>query len=108
MADHAENLFPDEINENEKIVFSEPQSNITGAACLAAKLRYWWCWIVAGTMLFFIAIPVLLVARIFNRPYWVYPWAHWGAGFWLRRCGAKMKVRGLENLEDGKSYVLIS
>jgi 1-acyl-sn-glycerol-3-phosphate acyltransferase len=108
MADHAENLFPDEIDKNEKIVFSGQQSNTSGTGRLGAKLLYWWCWIVAGTMLLFIAIPVLLIARIFNRPYWVYPWALWGAAFWLRRCGAKMKVSGLENLAPDKSYVLIS
>jgi 1-acyl-sn-glycerol-3-phosphate acyltransferase len=119
MADHAENPFPELpelIDKNAKIVFSEQQSNISaksGAAKnpakkLAGKLLYWWCWIVAATMLLLIAVPVLLTARVFNRPYWVYPWAHWGAGFWLRRCGAKMTVRGLENLDPDRSYVLIS
>ncbi len=96
------------IDKNAKIVFSEQQFNISGADRLAGKLRYWWCWLVAGTLLLLIAPPVLLTAQIFNRPYWVYPWAHWGAGFWLKCCGAKMKVRGLENLDPERSYVLIS
>jgi 1-acyl-sn-glycerol-3-phosphate acyltransferase len=108
MTDHAENPFPDLVDKNEKIVFSEQQSNISGFARLSGKLRYWWCWLVVGSLLFFIAIPLLLFARIINRPYWVYPWANWGAGLWLKACGAKLVVRGLENLDPGKSYVFIS
>lgn len=34
--------------------------------------------------------------------------ALWGAEVWLAACGAKIKVKGLENLEKGKSYVFIS
>lgn len=96
------------IAQNAKIVFSEQQSNISGAGGLTAKLRYWWCWFAAGAMLIVIAPPVLVVAWIFNRHSWVYPWAWWGAGMWLRACGAKMIVKGLENLEQGRSYVLVS
>ena len=112
MADHSENLFPDLIDKNAKIVFSEQQSNISanisGWAKLTGKLLYWWSWLVVGTLLLFIAPLVLLVAAIFNRPYWVYPWAHWGAGFWLKASGSKLVVKGLENLEADKSYVFIS
>lgn len=108
MADHSENLFPDLIDKNAKIVFSEQQSNISGFAKLTGKLFYWWSWLVVGTLLLFIAPPVLLVAALFKRPYRVYPWAHWGAGVWLKASGAKLVVRGLENLEPDKSYVFIS
>jgi 1-acyl-sn-glycerol-3-phosphate acyltransferase len=108
MAEHAENLFPDLIDKNAKIVFSAQQSNITGRSKAAGKLLYWWCWLVVAVLLLFIAMPLLIFARLINRPYWVYPWAHWGAGVWLKACGAKLVVRGLENLDPDKSYVLIS
>lgn len=108
MADHEENLFLDLIDKNAKIVFSEQQSNTPVRSKLLGKLLYWWCWVMASTMLLVIAPPALIIAMIFRRPYWVYPWAFWGAGFWLKRCGAKMTVRGLENLEPGRSYVLVS
>lgn len=114
MADHAENLFPDlpELQEliakNAKIVFSAQQSNIDGWSKFKGKLRYWWCWLVVSVLLLFIAMPLLLIARLINRSYWIYPWAHWGAGVWLKACGAKLTVKGLENLEPGKSYVFIS
>ena len=39
---------------------------------------------------------------------WLYPLAQWGAKTWLRACGAKVKVTGLEHIEDGRSYVFIS
>jgi 1-acyl-sn-glycerol-3-phosphate acyltransferase len=32
----------------------------------------------------------------------------WGAKNWLRACGTKVRVTGLENLEDGKQYVFAS
>ncbi len=96
------------VDKNAKIVFSAQQSNITGRSKLAGKLLYWWCWLVVGTMLLFIALPLLIIARLINRPYMLYPWAHWGGDLWLKACGADVVVKGLENLEPGKSYVLIS
>lgn len=111
MIDHNEEPFldlPSLIAKNAKIVFDCPQSNISGLAKLTGKLRYWWCWVAASAMLLAIAPPVLLLALIFNRPYWVYPWAWWGATTWLKACGAKLDVRGLENLDPNRSYVLAS
>lgn len=113
MTDHAENPFLDLIERNEKIVFSAQQSNISAADIssgkkLAGKLRYWWCWLVVGVLLLFIATPLLIFTALLNRRYWVYPWAIWGAGFWLKACGTKLVVKGLENLDPERSYVFIS
>jgi 1-acyl-sn-glycerol-3-phosphate acyltransferase len=108
MTQHEDNLFPDLIDKNAKIVFASEQNNIQGRSRFWGKLRYWWCWVVASVLLLSIAPPVLLTAMIFNRPYWVYPWAFWGAGAWLWLCGAKMNVSGLENLDPARSYVLAS
>ena len=72
------------------------------------KLRYWWCWFVAGSLLLFIATPALIFLWIINRRMWLYPLAQWGAKTWLRACGATVKVTGLENLEEDRSYVFIS
>ncbi|MFN0277619.1 MAG: lysophospholipid acyltransferase family protein [Pyrinomonadaceae bacterium] len=73
-----------------------------------AKFRYWWCWFVAGLLLLFIATPALIFLWIINRRIWLYPLASWGARNWLKACGAKVKVTGLENLEDDRSYVFVS
>ncbi|HEV7644368.1 MAG TPA: lysophospholipid acyltransferase family protein [Pyrinomonadaceae bacterium] len=116
MTDHAENLFLDLIERNEKIVFSAQQSNISApdsptigsGAKLIGKLRYWWCWLVVTVLLLFIATPLLIFTALLNRRYWVYPWAIWGAGFWLKACGTKLVVKGLENLDPERSYVFIS
>ena len=59
-------------------------------------------------MILFLATPLLLITRILNRPYWVYPWAIWGAGVWLKACGTRLSVKGLENLDPQRSYVFIS
>lgn len=45
---------------------------------------------------------------IINRRIWLYPLAKWGAKTWLRACGARVNVTGLEHIEDGRSYVFIS
>jgi 1-acyl-sn-glycerol-3-phosphate acyltransferase len=111
MTEHAENPFSDLIERNEKIVFSAQQSNIAGLTAwswLAGKLRYWWCWLVVSVLLLFIATPLLIFTAFMRRPYWIYPWAIWGGGFWLKMCGTDVVVRGLENLEPDKSYVFIS
>ncbi len=94
-----------EARENKKLTFPVRQSN---KSRVLGKLRYWWSWIVAGTLLLFIATPALIFVWIINRRMWLYPLTHWGARTWLTACGAKVDVKGLENIEDGRSYVFIS
>jgi len=93
------------IRENKKIVFPFEKDN---KSRLFGKLRYWWCWLAAGTMLLFIGLPAVLFLWIINRRLWLYPLALWGAKTWLRACGTKVEVKGLENLEEGKQYVFAS
>jgi len=105
MTDHYSQITLGAIQENKKIVFPTVQSN---KSRFAAKLRYWWCWIVAGSMLLFIAAPALVVLSIINRRTWLYPLALWGAKNWLAACGAKVKVTGREHINESKSYVFAS
>lgn len=93
------------IRDNKKLTFPVQKSN---KSRLAGKLRYWWCWFVAGVLLLFIATPALIFLSIINRRMRLYPLAKWGAGIWLGACGAKVRIRGTENLEDGRAYVFIS
>ncbi len=98
--------FPLEaINENKKLSFPVKQSN---KSRLSGKLRYWWSWFVAGSLLLLIATPALILLWIINRRIWLYPLAQWGAKTWLRACGAKVKVTGTENLDPQKTYVFAS
>jgi len=92
-------------DKNQKLAFSvrEPEGSR-----FAARLRYGWCWFVAGTLLLFIATPALIILWIINRRIWLYPLAAWGARVWLKACGAKVLVTGQENLDDNRSYVFVS
>ncbi len=92
-------------NENQKLIFPV---KITDGSRFAAKLRYWWCWLVAGMLFLLVGTPTLIVLWIIDRKMWLYPIGQWGANTWLRACGAKVKVTGRENLEDDRSYVFIS
>lgn len=94
-----------EIAANKKLVFPVKQSN---KSRIAGKLRYWWCWFVAGVLLLFVATPALIFLWIINRRIWLYPLALWGAKTWLAACGAKVKVTGLEHLDGETSYVFAS
>lgn len=94
-----------EKERNEKLTFPVPESN---KSRFVGKLRYWWCWIVAGSILLFVGAPALVVAWIANRREAIYPLALWGAKVWLKACGAKIKLTGHENLEHGQSYVFAS
>ena len=90
---------------NTKLTFPVKKSN---KSRLAGKLRYWWSWFVAGSLLLLVATPALIFLWIINRRIWLFPLAQWGAKTWLRACGARVKVTGLENLDPTVSYVFAS
>jgi len=93
------------IRENKKLTFPLQQSN---KSRLLGKIRYWWCWVAAATLLLVVGLPMVLILWIINQRVWLYPVALWGAKTWLQACGAKVRVTGLENLEEGKQYVFAS
>jgi 1-acyl-sn-glycerol-3-phosphate acyltransferase len=93
------------IAENKKLTFPVRESN---KSRISGKLRYWWCWFVAGALLLVVAVPALIFLWIINRRTWLYPLALWGARVWLNACGAKIVVKGTENLEEDRSYVFCS
>ena len=75
---------------------------------LSGKIRYWWCWFVAGTLLLIVGTPALIFLWLIRRRIWLYPLAFWGATTWLKACGARIKVTGTENLDPDVSYVFAS
>lgn len=93
------------IVENKKLTFPVKESN---KSRLAGKIRYWWSWLVAGTLILLIATPVMIVLFIINRRIWLYPFTAWGARTWLRACGATVTVRGGEQLDPDRNYVFVS
>ncbi|HEX6127249.1 MAG TPA: lysophospholipid acyltransferase family protein [Pyrinomonadaceae bacterium] len=105
MSAQLQHPFEEAIAKNQKLTFSVQKSN---KSPFAGKLRYWWCWFAAGALLLVVGAPGVIFVWLINRRLWLYPLALWGAKTWLRACGARVKVRGLENLEDGRSYVFAS
>jgi 1-acyl-sn-glycerol-3-phosphate acyltransferase len=93
------------IRENKKISFPFHESS---KSRISGKLRYWWCWTIAGTLLLVVGIPTLVVFGLLNRKMWIYPFTRWGANMWLKACGAKMRVTGAEDLPTDESFVFIS
>jgi len=98
-------VSPEAVKDNKKLVFAVNESN---KSRLAGKIRYWWCWLAAGSMLLFVGAPAVAFLWVINRRAKLYPLALWGAKTWLQACGAKIKVFGHENLEPDRSYVFIS
>lgn len=92
----------DELTENKLISFPVEQFS---KSRFIGKLRYWWAWFVAGTLLLVMGTPALLFLWAINRRMWIYPICRWGAKTWLRACGATVKVSGSENIVPGRSYV---
>ena len=105
MTEHLQNLPFEAIEQNKKLLFPVKESN---KSRFIGKLRYWWVWLAASVLLLFIALPVMIFLQIIKRRLWFYPWCLWGAQTWLNACGAKISVKGLENLEKGKGYVFAS
>ncbi len=95
-----------EIEQNKKIVYEPKDSNTK--SWLIGKLRYLRGMSAAALMFIFIALPVMAIAKIFNRPQILYPWCDWGAKIWLWACGANVKVFGKENLDANTSYVFVA
>lgn len=95
----------DAVSNNQKLVFPVQKSS---KSRFRGKLRYWWCWIVAGSMLLFIGAPALVLLWVVGRRESLFPLAQWGARTWLRASGARVRVRGLENIDPSRSYVFAS
>jgi 1-acyl-sn-glycerol-3-phosphate acyltransferase len=100
-----QNLSLELVRDNKKLVFPVKESN---KSRVMGKLRYWWCWFVAALLLLVIGGPTIPTFWILNRKRWLYPFALFGARTWLKACGARVQVTGLENLKEGESYVFIS
>ena len=98
-------VSPEAIRDNKKLIFPVEKSS---KSRLAGKIRYWWCWTVAGALLLFVAMPALVFLWIIDRRPWLYPLALWGAKTWLKACGARVLVFGRENLDPKQSYVFVS
>lgn len=86
-------------------MFPAKQSN---KSRLFGKLRYWWSWLVVGTIVLFIAAPLLVYYRFKKKRDAFFSWCDWGARVWLKASGVKVKVFGLENLEEGRQYVFVA
>ena len=93
------------IDQNSKLTYPFQKSN---KSRVAGKLRYWWSWFVAGSLLLVVATPALIFLWLINRRIWLYPLAQWGAKTWLKACGARVKVVGRENIDPDRAYVFAS
>ena len=85
-----------------------PESSTTVRRSFKRRLHYWWSLFVAGALLVVLATPILLFAWLVNKHDLVYPWAQFGARWWLRLSGVRVKVRGLELLDPKQTYVFVS
>jgi len=84
------------------------ESSITRHPSLRSRLLYWWSLFVAGALLLIFGPPAILVSAIAGHREWVYPWALFGGRNWLRLSGMKVRVRGLEQLDQKRSYVFVA
>ncbi|MGI8467828.1 MAG: lysophospholipid acyltransferase family protein [Pyrinomonadaceae bacterium] len=100
-----QNLPLEAIERNEKLTFPVKESS---KSLLVGKLRYWWGWTAAAFLLLFLAAPALVFLWTINRRAWLYPLCLWGAKIWLKACGAKVEVKGSENLDARKNYIFVS
>ena len=72
------------------------------------RLHYWWSLFVAGALLAICGPPILLFSWLVNKHDLVYPWALFGARKWLLLTGVRVRVKGLELLDQKQTYVFVS
>lgn len=106
MSEHLTESFSEKLAQNKKIVFPEQKFNTKRN--FTGRLWYFWSMTVVAFMVLIIAPPILLVLGLIRRREWFYPFARWGARWWLKLCGARIVTKGLENLEPDKAYVFAS
>jgi 1-acyl-sn-glycerol-3-phosphate acyltransferase len=73
---------------------------------LMGRAHYCWSLFVAAMLLLILGPPILTVSYL--RRHWVYPVARFGARAWLLFSGARVRVRGRENLVPRQSYIFIA
>lgn len=93
------------IKNNEKLIFPVKESN---KSRFIGKLRYWWSWLVVGSLVLFVVPVLLLFYRFRKKRDGFFNWCDWGAKIWLWCSGITIKVNGLENLEEGRQYVFVA
>ena len=84
------------------------ESSTTERRNFIRRLHYWWSMFLAGALLGILGPPILLFSWLVNKHELVYPWASFGARWWLRLSGVRIKVRGLELLDPKQPYVFVS
>ena len=84
------------------------ESSIREPRRLIHRMHYWWSLFVAGALLALLAPPILSVAWLLRDHDLVYPWALFGASWWLRLSGVKVKVIGLNLLDPQQTYVFVA
>ncbi|HVF45409.1 MAG TPA: lysophospholipid acyltransferase family protein [Pyrinomonadaceae bacterium] len=72
------------------------------------RLWYWWSLFAAAMLLLILGPPAIGLSLLLGNREKLYPWALFGGGMWLRLCGARVRVRGLEHLDPEQPYVFIA
>jgi 1-acyl-sn-glycerol-3-phosphate acyltransferase len=83
-------------------------SNTLPRRTLRGRLWLWWCIAAAGLLLLVLGPLPITFCWLLRRRTWLYPVCLFGAKTWLRLCGARVKVRGLEHLDPQQPYVFIA
>ncbi|HEY0404946.1 MAG TPA: lysophospholipid acyltransferase family protein [Pyrinomonadaceae bacterium] len=109
MTTHSDNPSTDQLEQGNATSTSRAEeSNTQNRPRLSRRLFYWWSLFVAGALLLVIGPPAILFAWLARRRHWLYPYALFGARTWLKLSGVKVRVRGLEHLDEQQPYVFIS
>src|SRR5215204_2534818 len=84
------------------------ESSTSGRRSFMRRLHYRWSLFVAGALLGICGPPILLFSWLVDKHDLVYPWALFGARKWLLLTGVRVRVKGLELLDQKQTYVFVS
>jgi 1-acyl-sn-glycerol-3-phosphate acyltransferase len=107
-SEHAEHPFAELLANNQKITFRAENSNTKQLPRFVGKLFNYWNLFAAGILVLIFAPPLMLIARLTGDNRFTQRGAMWGAATWLKLCGVRVAMRGLENVRADETYVFIS
>jgi 1-acyl-sn-glycerol-3-phosphate acyltransferase len=75
-------------------------------------LRYYWTFVVAGLLLLIMGPPLIIIGHVLRTVFgiegFIFPYAKFASRVYLWSAGARVHVKGMDNLDRNQTYVFVA